>query len=66
MRVNLNIQRNGYITAKVLQDILEPFAEEVANVLGNLKDQNDELRGEVKALRRELDTERRLRLSMRR
>lgn len=63
-KVDLDIKRDGYITASYLQGILNQMADAVEEKILALDSVVAEQRCLIQRLERELDQERRIRLSM--
>lgn len=64
--VNLGIKKNGTVTAEQLGEVLEAMAKELAEIFMEQSRQIKDTTAQLEALKRELETERRLRLSGRR
>lgn len=65
-KFTLPITKDGYITANQLIQIMEPLVEEICEAVNMLNSKIEKQADEIKRLNAELDTERRLRLGVRR
>ena len=63
--VNLDISKDGFISGRQLEAILDALVEELATSLAKMRKDINKQNKEIKKLRKELDAERRYRLGKR-